>query len=397
MPSYIRVNLKPKEEDRLLAGHPWVFANEVDKAPKSLSPGTLVEVVTSKGKSVGRGVASPSSKILIRLLTRDLTQDIDDAFIQKRVEAALTYRKGFQKKHKTDGMRLLFGEGDGLPGIIADGFGGDNAVLSCFSAGLKPFMPVIAKALQEGGYSHVYEKSVGEVCQKEGMPEFQGWLTEPGSLPMPFKEGGAQFRARPDQGQKTGFYLDFREARQRIHDLSKGKTLLDAFCYSGAASIQAALGGASDVLAIDSSQTALDEAAEIAKLNEVEGRIRFEKGDSFHAFKELKKGGKMFDGIILDPPPMAKSVHDLPAARTALKSLLGHSFDMLNPGGFLTVATCSHHFSWVLLEGVVREAVEESGRSFRLAERLSQPKDHPINISIPETEYLRALVLSEVF
>lgn len=396
MTSYIRVKLKPKEEDRLLAGHPWVYSNEIDKFPKSLSPGTLVEVVSAKGRPVGRGVASPSSKIIVRLLTRDFETEVDETLIAGRVKEALKIRQGLKDKYQTDGLRLLFGEGDGLPGMIADSFGEGQAVLSCFSAGLKPFVPVIVKALQEGGYSHVYEKSVGEVCQKEGMAEFQGWLTEPGKLPMHFTEGRAKFRSAPDQGQKTGFYLDFREARRRVADLSRGKTLLDAFCYTGAASIQAVLGGATDVLAMDSSQGSLDEALENAKLNGVEGKIHFEKGDSFRAFKELKKGGRMFDGILLDPPPLAKSVHDLPAGRTALKRMLGNSLDMLNPGGFLVVATCSHHFPWGVLEGVTREAVEESGRSFRLVERFTQPQDHPINLSIPETEYLRVLVLTEI-
>lgn len=396
MASYIRVKLKPKEEDRLLAGHPWVYSNEIDKFPKSLSPGALVEVVTAKGQPVGRGVASPASKILVRLLTRGFEREVDESLISNRVREALKMRRGLKDKYPTDGLRLLFGEGDGLPGIIADAFGEGQAVLSCFSAGLKPFIPVIVKALQEGGYRHIYEKSVGEVCQKEGMAEFQGWLTEPGTLPMVFTEGKAKFRSAPDQGQKTGFYLDFREARSRVAELSRGKTLLDAFCYTGAASIQAILGGATEILAMDSSQGALDEALENARLNGVEGKIHFEKGDSFHAFKQLKKGGRMFDGILLDPPPLAKSVHDLPAGRTALKRMLGQSLDMLNAGGFMVVATCSHHFPWGVLEGVAREAIEESGRSFRLVERLTQPQDHPINPSIPETEYLRALVLEEI-
>jgi 23S rRNA (cytosine1962-C5)-methyltransferase len=394
MPSYVRVNLKPGEEPRLLAGHPWVFANEVDKAPKSLSAGTRVEVFTSAGVPVGRGVANPTSKILIRLLTRGFGPDLDEVLIADRVRKALEVRKGFAEKKSTSGLRLLFGEADGLPGIIADGFG-DCAVLSCFSAGLKPFVPVISKALQEGGYPFVYEKTVGEVCQKEGMAEFQGWLTDAGPLPMRFEERGAKFQARPDQGQKTGFYLDFREARERLAELSPGKTLLDAFCYTGAASIRAALAGATRVLAVDSSQAALEEAAENARLNGVEDRIQFEKADTFKAVKDFKKDGKTFDGILLDPPPLAKSVHDLPAARTAFKRMMGHSLDMLNPGGFLVAASCSHHFSWTLLEGAVREAVEQSGRSFRLLERLTQPQDHPILPAIPETEYLRALVLTE--
>jgi 23S rRNA (cytosine1962-C5)-methyltransferase len=395
MPSYIRVKLKPKEEDRLLAGHPWVFANEVEKPPKNLTPGALVEVITHKGLSVGRGVANPTSKILIRLLTRDFERDLDETLIAERVQKAISLRQGFGEKNQTDGVRLLFGEGDGLPGIIADAFG-ETVVLSCFSAGLKPFIPAISRTLQEKGYRFVYEKSVGEVCVKEGMAEFQGWLTDPGQLPISFFEGKAKFQASPHQGHKTGFYLDFRQARQRIQELSAGKVLLDAFCYTGAAAIQAALGGATDVLALESSQTALDEGAKNAKLNGVENLIRFEKGDSFKVFKDFKKGGRMFDGILLDPPPLAKSAHDLPAARTALKRLLGQALDMLNPKGFLVVGTCSHHFSWTLLEGVVREAVEESRRSFRLLERLTQPQDHPIHLSIPETEYLRILVLTEI-
>lgn len=393
--SYVRLKLKPKEEDRLLAGHPWVFANEISGTLKDLSPGSLVEIVTSKGGPVGRGVANPSSKILVRLLTRGFETEIDDDFVVKRVQKAIEARGNFRKKEATDGLRLLFGEGDGLPGVIADGFG-DTAVLSCFSAGLRSFLPAIQKGLMQQGFKRVYEKTVGEVCQKEGMAEHQGWLTEEGTFPLVFSEGKAKFNVWSDRGQKTGFYLDFREARKRMFDLSAGKKILDVFCYTGAASIQAVLGGASEVLAVDSSQEALDEALQNARLNGVEGRIRFEKKDSFKVLRELKKEGAGFDGILLDPPPLARSVHDLPEARLALKRLLGQAFNLLNPNGFLIVASCSHHFSWTLLEGATREAVEESGRSFQLLERLTQPVDHPIDLAIPETEYLRTLVLSEI-
>ncbi len=289
---------------------------------------------------------------------------------------------------------MLFGEADGLPGIIADVFA-DTAVISCFSAGLKPFMPVISKTFQENGFKFVYEKSVGEICQKEGMPEFQGWLTPEGPMSITFTEGNAKFRANPMAGQKTGFYLDFRHARERFRKLSKGKNVLDLFAYTGGASIQAALGGAESILALDSSQTALDEAASNARLNGVEQKIQFEKRDSFKAVRDLKKENKSFDVILLDPPPLAKSVHELPAGKTAMKRLVGNALDMLNPGGSMLVASCSHHFTWILLEGLCREAVEESGRNFKLMERLTQPIDHPIVLSIPETEYLRAVVLTE--
>ncbi len=391
---YTRVKLKPKEEDRLLAGHPWVFANEVETGHKPLTPGALVEVITSKGQPVGRGVASPSSKILVRLLTSGFSQDIDEAFIAGRVEKAIKNREGYKKQFSTDGLRMLFGEADGLPGIIADAFA-HTVVISCFSAGLKPFMPVISKTFQENGFKFVYEKSVGEVCQKEGMPEFQGWLTKEGSMPMTFTEGKAKFYANPQAGQKTGFYLDFRIAREKFAEMSKGKNVLDLFAYTGGASIQAALSGAASVLAIDSSQVALDEAAANAKLNEVDKIIQFEKRDSFKAIRDLKKEEKSFDVILLDPPPLAKSVHELAAGRIAMKRLMGNALDMLNPGGSMIVASCSHHFPWNLLEGLCREAVEDAGRNFKMVERLTQPVDHPIVLSIPETEYLRAVILTE--
>ena len=389
----MRVKLKPKEEDRLLAGHPWVFANEVEKS-SGLGQGTLVEVVTSKGKPVGRGIANPSSKILIRLLTRDFSTEVDEALIRRRVEEALALRRPLLASGETDGVRLLFGEGDGLPGLIADAFG-KTAVISCFSAGLKPFLPTVTKTLVERGFTHVYEKSVGEVCQKEGMPEFQGWLTEPGSFPLTFKEGPATFHVRPDHGQKTGFYLDFREGRRHFSSLSKGKKVLDAFCYTGAASIQAALGGAKEVVGLESSQQAVEEGQANAKLNGVEGKTRFEKADSFKDLRELRKAGETFDGILLDPPPLARSVHEIPEGRQALKRLVSLSLGLLNPGGFLVVATCSHHFPWNVLEVVLRESLEEAGRSFRLVERVSQPQDHPIALAVPETEYLRTVVLAE--
>jgi 23S rRNA (cytosine1962-C5)-methyltransferase len=226
----------------------------------------------------------------VRLLTRDFSTEVDEALIHRRVEEALALRQPLLASGETDGVRLLFGEGDGLPGLIADAFG-KTAVVSCFSAGLKPFLPAVTKTLVRQGFPYVYEKSVGETCQKEGMPEFQGWLTEPGVFPLAFKEGPATFRVRPDQGQKTGFYLDFREGRRRFASLAKDKKVLDAFCYTGAASIQAALGSAGEVVGLESSQQAVEEAQENARLNGVEGKIRFEKADSFKDLRELRKAG----------------------------------------------------------------------------------------------------------
>lgn len=394
MVHYVRVELKPREEDRLLAGHPWVFANEVAKAHDKLSPGSLVEVVTSKGRFVGRGVASPASKILVRLLSRDASVDVDPGLVSNRVRRAVESRAAIADRHDTDGRRLVFGEADGLPGLVVDGFG-DRAVLSCHSAGMAPFVPAVAEALVAAGFPTVYERSAGETRQKEGLPDTQGFLAGEAAFPWTFREGKARFEVDPSQGHKTGFYLDFRIAREAIERLSPGRSVLDAFCYQGAAAIRAALGGAGKVLGLDSSEAVLETARGNARLNGVEGKCEFRRADSFKAFRALREEGARFGGIVLDPPPLAKSVHDLSAGVAALRRLVSQAIEILEPGGFLMVASCSHHFGWKSLEEAVGEACLGSGRRFLLAERLGQPQDHPVLLGVPETEYLRAVILTE--
>lgn len=395
LPQYIRVELRPKEEDRILAGHPWVFANEVRDVQGHLSPGALVDVMSRHGKFVGRGVASPASKILVRILTQDRSVDIDENLIRSRVLSAVTGRRALAKKYDTDGLRLIFGEADRLPGILCDSFG-KTAVLSCFSAGLQPFLSVIVETLVACGYTAVYERSVGESRQKEGLGDAQGWRHGEASFPVPFHEGKAVFQVHPDRGQKTGFYLDFRLGRERFAELSVNRRVLDVFCYAGAASVCAALAGAASVTAVDSSAEALAEAQVNAQKNGVEGSITFEKQDAFKIFGAWRKEGRTFEGILLDPPPLARSVNDLAAGKVALKRLMTGALSILEPGGFLIVSSCSHHMGWNSLEDCVRGAVQETGRIFQLMERVNQPLDHPSLLSVPETEYLRCLVLKEV-
>lgn len=395
MDPYARIELKPREEKRIRAGHPWVFANEVAATRNKLSPGARVEVVDSKGRFVGRGLASPASKILVRLLTWDAGVEVDEALVVSRVKKAVESRRPLVERYGTDGLRLLFGEADGLPGVIVDSFG-DRAVLSCHSAGMSPFVPVIADTLSTLGFPVVYERSAGETRRKEGLPDSQGFLKGEAPFPWGFKEGKATFQVDPSEGQKTGFYLDFRFARGVIARLSAGRDVLDAFSYRGAVAVQAALGGASRVLGLDSSETALEAARENARANGVDGRCEFRKADTFKGLKKLKEEGVLFGGIVLDPPPLAKSVHDLDAGETAFRRLAGQALDLLSPGGFLVAASCSHHFTWKALEDAVGDACRESGRRFVLAERLSQPEDHPVLLAVPETEYLRVLVLKEM-
>jgi len=391
---YVRVELKRHEEQRILSGHPWVYANEVAKTHSKLSPGSRVEVVSAKGRVIGRGLASPASKILVRLLAWDAVTEIDEAFIASRVRKAVQARQPMRELYATTGLRLIFGEADGLPGLIVDAFE-EKAVLSCFSAGMNPFLPVIVETLVDLGFPVIYERSAGDSRQKEGLAERQGFLRGEATFPWKFKEGKASFHSHPSMGQKTGFYLDFRIAREKLSRLSAGKKILDAFCYQGSASIQAALGGAGSVLGLDSSDSALEAARENARLNGVSDRLTFRKADCFHGMKALKEEGASFDGMVLDPPPLVKSVHDLEAGKEAFRRLTEQALGLLNPGGFMVVSSCSHHFNWNALEEALTAACREAGRRFILSERLSQPQDHPVLLGVPETEYLRALVLRE--
>jgi len=391
---YVRVELRPREELRPLAGHPWIYANEAAKAHEKLSPGSLVEVVTSQGRFVGRGVASPASKILIRLLTWDPSVEVDEGFVASRVQKAVEARSGLSERLDTDGIRLVFGEADGLPGVVVDAFGG-KAVLSCHSAGMNPFMPVVARTLGQAGYGVVYERSAGETRQKEGLPDSQGFLLGEASFPWEFREGKARFAVDPSQGQKTGFYLDFRSAREAVARHAAGRDVLDAFCYQGAVSVRAALGGARRVLGIDSSEEAIRQACGNADQNGVGDRCEFRKADSFKALKAMRQDGAAFGLIVLDPPPLARSVHDLAAGEAAFRRLARQALDLLAPGGCLVASSCSHHFSWKSLEDALTQACLETRRRFILAGRLDQPEDHPVRIGVPETEYLRTVILTE--
>jgi 23S rRNA (cytosine1962-C5)-methyltransferase len=393
MPNAVQVYLKKGEEQRIVQGHPWVYSNEILTTNGSVKTGMLVHVFDFKHQFIGQGVINPQSKIRVRLLTWKMEEVIDASLIRKKVFQAIERRKKIVPDIFKGGLRLIFSESDGLPGITADAYEG-HVVIACMSAGMRVFLDEIVQALKECHFKSIFEKSVGDICRKEGMPEIQRWWTHEQSFPYRFLEGQAMLDIFPDQGHKTGFYLDYRSARQRILPFCKNKKVFEGFCYEGALAIQAALEGA-QVIGWDTSDRALNQARANAQLNGVESQIQFERRDSF---KEIKKDvfSEHFGIVILDPPPLAKSVHDLPQASLALQQLIEASLTFLEPGGILMISTCSFHFSWLILETTIQQALSHMQRRFQLLDRIMQPLDHPSLISIPETEYLRTLLLKEV-
>lgn len=390
-------HLKPGEEKRLLEGHPWVFANEVSRVEGKVSLGAVGEVRAFRGAFVGRGVVNPASKILVRLLARDPAEAVDARLVARRVREAVERRRGFGEAHRTNAVRLVYAESDGLPGITADRYGG-VAVVACTSAGMRPLLPAVAEVLREAGCRGVYERSTGEVLRREGIPDTEGWLTDPVPPPWPFEEDDCTFLLDPSLGgHKSGFYLDVRRVRGAFARRASGGRLLDAFSYTGAAAVRAARAGAAEVLAWDTSRRLIEEGVRNAQANGVSERIRFEVRDTFRDLSKLAaEEPASFDGVLLDPPPLARTVHEMGPGKGALVRLAEEGFRLVKRGGFLILTTCSHALGWNALEDAARRAAAKVRVSAHLEERITQPEDHPVHLSVPETEYLHALVLRKL-
>lgn len=390
--------LKRGQEKHLRFRHPWVYANQVERVEGRVAIGNLGEVRSAAGKFLGRGVVNPRSKILIRILSWSPQEAVEENLFRKRLREALALRRRFfpeaWEKNRLSpkaALRLVFAEADGLPGLVVDAFG-PLAVFSCTSAGMRPFQETWVEELKAFGFEYIYEKSQGEVLEREGLLPVQKWWSAPLERPLVFEEGPARFFWNA-AGQKTGFYLDARNIRKAFAARGRGGKLLDAFASSGAAAVCAALSGAQSVVAWEASRACLKEAARHAEANGVADRVFFEQRDTFRDLPRLAQeapGG--FDGVLLDPPPLARSVHETKTAQGVLKKIWKAALELVRPGGFAVFTACSHVLNWNVLERILSQVTGEGLDAF-IEERLSQPLDHPILPHVPETEYLRGIVV----
>ena len=375
---------------RFRTGHPWIFSNELTRVPKDLEPGQPVDVKGPTGEWVGRGYFNPHSLIAVRLLSRESVV-VDEAFWDQRIAQAQALRERLLPGEEA--YRLVFGEADGLPGLIADRYG---AVLAAqfLTAGMErlseAILGVFVKRFQPVA---IVARNDTPSRLLEGLPQEKRLLY--GTLPSPvvIQKNGLSFEVDVWEGQKTGFFLDQSENYRCLDGLVNGGRVLDAFCYTGAWGLHAARYGAKQVLGLDSSERAIRLARTNAERNGMGSLCTFIEEDVFGGLRRLQKAGEQFDVIILDPPAFAKSRQKVKDALRGYKEINRLAMLLLSPGGTLVTCSCSHLVSNEVFRGMLVSAAADARRSFRIMAWRTQGRDHPIVLEIPETEYLKCVVL----
>jgi len=385
--------LKPGKDRALLRRHPWIYDSAVARLDGRARPGDTVTVLSDSGKVLGKAAWSPESKIRARMWTFDAETVVDHAFFKRAVAASVARRATHPRLAGQDGLRLIHGESDGLPGVVVDRFG-DVVVMQLTSAGADKWRSAIVDALvQATGCATVYERSDSDVRGREGLEAVTGVVH--GELPetLTIDEHGVRMEVDVVGGHKTGFYLDQRDNRRLTRDLAAGRRVLNCFCYTGGFSLQALAGGAASVLSIDSSGPALVTAERNMALNPRldAARASWREADVFAALRELRDAGERFDLIILDPPKFAPSAAHAERAARAYKDINLLGFRLLNPGGLLMTYSCSGGIGVELFHKIIAGAASDAGVDARILHRLSAAPDHPVGLSVPEGEYLKGL------
>jgi len=384
------VFLKPEREVRLRSGHLWIFAGEIARIDGKVEDGDVVDVRAYRGRWVGRGFLNRRSSLTVRLLTHR-PEEIDEGFFRRRLADAWASRRRMLLG-TLDACRVVSAEGDLLPGLIVDRYG-DVLVIQTLSLGMDVRKALLVDLLSELlAPAAVYERNDPHVRTLEGLAQQVGWLRGERDPIVEIHEGPARFLVDVAGGQKTGFFLDQRENRLTASALVKDGDVYDAFCYTGAFAIYAALGGAKSVTAVDSSADALHLARRNADLNGVAERCRLVEGNVFDELRRLADAGAHFDAVILDPPAFARSKETLSRALGGYKEINLRALKLLRPGGVLVTCSCSFHMTAALLQSVVAEAALDAKRDVRLVEARGHARDHPVHPAMPETRYLTCLV-----
>ncbi|MGZ5050697.1 MAG: class I SAM-dependent rRNA methyltransferase [Methylobacter sp.] len=383
------IYLKKNEDKRLRKGHLWVFSNEVDtkRSPlEQFKPGDLAQVIGDDGKALGTAYVNPQTLICARLLSRKPNLKVGANFFKERLATALALReKLFDKPY----YRLVFGESDGLPGLVIDRFGPVLSV-QISTVGIEQRKDALFTALHELlSPEAIILKNDNSQRQQEGLG-LESELAY-GAMPEPLiiEENGARFKIDIIEGQKTGWFYDHRYSRAQLAGLAKKQRVLDLFCYTGAWSIPAAIAGATEVTGVDASESALALASENAALNGVQDRTRFVRSDVFEFLKQARQENQLYDIIVLDPPALIKRKKDFKQGYEAYRRLNHLALQVLAKNGILISASCSHHLSRENLHEILRSSGRHIDRHLVFFAGGGQGPDHPIDPAIPETEYLK--------
>ena len=379
-----QVFLKNKEERRIVAGHPWAFSNEVRETRGNPAVGDIVELVAASGLSLGVGLYNPHSLIAFRLLSNTIV-GIDHDFFFGRIAAARDLREKLYPGETT--YRLVHGEGDFLTGLVIDRFN-DQFAVQTFSYGMEQRLGLICDVLKELFHpSCIVARNESPLRALENLPMQRAVLYGEPS-PTLITERGLRYTVDLRDGQKTGFYLDQRENRGVLERFSRGADVLDAFCNDGGFSLTAGRAGAKSVLGIDISAEAVARARANAILNGIDN-VSFEEGDVFTRLTQLAASGRKYGVVVLDPPSFTRSRKNVQSAKKGYRMLHMAAFPLLEEGGILMTASCSHHILPEVFEGIVDDAARLGGRRLQLLEWRGAAPDHPVLPSVPETRYLK--------
>lgn len=383
-----RVFLKPVKEGRVLAGHPWVFASDIDRAEKGVNPGDVVQVVSARGRPLGQAVYNSHSQIVLRMLAGP-SDRVDGQFIKARVRQAIALRR---QLGDLSACRLINAESDGLPAVIVDKFAGVLSV-QILSLGMARFQQDIVEALvSELSPEGIYERNDVPVRQLEGMEQSTGLLY--GSVPerVTITENGLQMLVDVKEGQKTGYFLDQKENRAALQPFCQNARVLDICTHTGSFALHAAKYGAREVTAVDISEPALATAYENAALNGFQN-VNFVVANAFDYLRDKSDRGEQYDLIVLDPPAFAKNKASLAGATKGYKEINLRAMKMLVPGGVLVTCSCSQNMVPALFQQTLQEAARDARVQIQQLEWRGAAKDHPSLPAAPETHYLKCVYL----
>ncbi|KVU32763.1 23S rRNA methyltransferase [Burkholderia ubonensis] len=399
------VTLKPSKDKSLLRRHPWIYANAIDRVDGKPAPGATVIVRAHDGRFLARGAYSPHSQIRVRVWSFDENEPIDHAFFKRRVQRAVAHRNTMVSG--TGAVRLVFGEADGLPGLIVDHYVEDSGAASprgqlvCqfMAAGVEAWKDAIVAALVGAtGCPNVYERSDVSIREKEGLEQTTGVLAgDPPPATLITNENGVRYHVDVPNGHKTGFYVDQRDNRALVTQYANGRDVLNCFCYTGGFSLAALKGGAARVVSIDSSGDALALAQQNAVANGFDpARASWLDADAFKTLRRLVDEGDRFDLVVLDPPKFAPTRDSVDRAARAYKDINLSGFKLLRPGGLLFTYSCSGAIDMDLFQKIVAGAAADAKVDARILKRLGAGVDHPLLSAFPEGEYLKGLLLQIV-
>jgi 23S rRNA (cytosine1962-C5)-methyltransferase len=385
-----QVFLKRKIAPRVANGHPWIFNNEVEKVDGDVTGGEVVEVFSHDKKFIGKGYINPKSQIIVRLLTRQKNEEINEAWFFSQINKCWQYR---QQLGYSENCRLVFGEADSMPQLIIDKFN-DYFVIQTLALGIDVWKPAIVKTLETiFSPKGIYERNDVPVRELEGLPQQKGFLSDPFDTNIIINENGFQFYVDIENGQKTGYFLDQQDNRRAIQHIVKGADVLGAFTYTGTFEVHAAGYGAKSVLGLDISENAVAQANRNAALNGVADRCKFEAANAFDVLKQWGKEGRQYDVVMLDPPAFTKSRETIQKAITGYKEINLRGMKLVKPGGFLVTSSCTNLVNPEMFLQIIEMAAKDARRKLRQVVFQKQAAEHPIIWGMENTEYLKFLIV----